>query len=326
MHSFKRKYVDLSDREQRQNNVFYRWAGDLLGGKLVSINVRLVILKAGLHGSITFKELLLYFLPSRLKLNFNRSNLRKTLNDEARNNLRHFIKEEGGLYPFFGHKLFIPDDNFHEIYELLTQVVGSDQYHARDFIKENSVIIDAGANIGVFSVLAANIARSGKVYAFEPVKKAYDLLNKNVDAYKNVVTVNVGLGSAVSKKKIATNDFSLISSTMEDSDSLQIGDGWNNSAEIVEVTTIDKFVEENNLLNVDFIKIDTEGYESKIIEGAKNTINRFSPTIVMSAYHHKEDKIMLPKIVKNINKDYQISLSHRWEDDFVCLAKNRQKK
>jgi len=69
----------------------------------------------------------------------------------------------------------------------------------------------------------------------------------------------------------------------------------------VKVTTIDKFVEANKLPRVDFIKMDVEGHELKILAGARKTIKTFKPSLALSAYHRGDDLIKLPKFLLELN-------------------------
>ena len=74
--------------------------------------------------------------------------------------------------------------------------------------------------------------------------------------------------------------------------------------------TIDKFVEENNIEKIDYIKMDVEGAEKNILEGAIKTIKKFKPSLAIAIYHggklFMEDFYNIPIFIKNvINKDYE---------------------
>ena len=78
----------------------------------------------------------------------------------------------------------------------------------------------------------------------------------------------------------------------------------------VKVTTIDNFVEANKLPRVDFIKMDVEGHELKVLEGAHETIQAFKPSLALSIYHRGDDIIQLPKFLLELNPHYRFYLRH----------------
>ena len=71
----------------------------------------------------------------------------------------------------------------------------------------------------------------------------------------------------------------------------------------------------NKIERVDFIKIDTEGAEKKIIKGAKNTIKKFKPRMVIAADHFPDDKEKIPELVLSIRDDYRFKFINKGEPD-----------
>ena len=65
-------------------------------------------------------------------------------------------------------------------------------------IKNNDVVIDIGAHVGLFSLFVSQFCKDGKIYCFEPVKENYEILLDNIDLnkIKNIISLNL----AVSKK------------------------------------------------------------------------------------------------------------------------------
>jgi len=144
-------------------------------------------------------------------------------------------------------------------------------------IKEHSVFIDVGANFGYYSCMVAkkvSAKKGGKVYSFEANKNAFDLLQKNI-------MINWIDWSAVSLHQVALSN---IEGEMQfknykyrfggsqfytyEEDTQEI-----NTAEIVTVNTkkMDNYFSSG--VKVDFLKIDVEGAEFKVLKGAENTIN-----------------------------------------------------
>ena len=143
------------------------------------------------------------------------------------------------------------------------------------------------------------LAPQGKVYAFEPEPSNFNKLKANLE--RNKVTNVIPLQLAVSE----TEGEMQVSSAAGSSVITQAGTGLS-----VKVTTIDKFVEANKLPRVDFIKMDVEGHELKVLEGADETIKTFKPSLALSAYHRGDDLIKLPKFLLKLNPNYRFYLRH----------------
>lgn len=78
----------------------------------------------------------------------------------------------------------------------------------------------------------------------------------------------------------------------------------------VKVTTIDRFVETNKISRVDFIKMDVEGHELKVLNRAYETIQAFKPSLALSAYHRGDDLIELTNFLLKLNPNYRFYLRH----------------
>lgn len=134
---------------------------------------------------------------------------------------------------------------------------------------DKKVCIDIGASYGWMTIpFSANFE---KVYSFEPYEPVYSCLNlniKNLDI-SNVVTYNYGLGSNNTQAMITSRPITGTNSILS-------GDSDENSIP-VEIRTLDSF----NFSDVDFIKIDVEGYELHVVSGSLNTIERCKPKVIV---------------------------------------------
>ena len=179
---------------------------------------------------------------------------------------------------------------------LLFYIFGLKQYDVKNIfeVKEDATIFDIGAWKGdtayFFSKKCSNKAR---IYAFEPDDYAFQILEKIKEKYKlnNVITKNILLSNA--EKEI---DFI---SMIENTPTIKKN-----------AITIDKFVEENNIEKIDYIKMDVEGAERNILEGSIKTIKKFKPFLAIAIYHggklFMEDFYNIPIFIKNIiNEDYE---------------------
>lgn len=136
------------------------------------------------------------------------------------------------------------------------------------------VVFDIGANIGNHTVYFAKHTEARKIYSFEPFKMNFDRLVENVKSNKiaeKVITYNEAIGEKTGQIVLKSIDEkNLGSATFEYSDDAQ-GE--------IEIVSIDEFVKGNNIKKIDFVKIDTEGFEESVLKGMTDTLVRFTPTI-----------------------------------------------
>ncbi|TRZ83777.1 FkbM family methyltransferase, partial [bacterium] len=95
--------------------------------------------------------------------------------------------------------------NFVASLEEISAVIFKDQYCAQEFLKPESVILDCGANIGLFSLWAYHSSPSSLIYSFEPTKSTFEILEKNIKENKldkNIYPFNVALGDIIQETEI----------------------------------------------------------------------------------------------------------------------------
>lgn len=298
---------------------------------------KLLIIQELLKGKAGFLEVLGNILPDRFGLALGLGDQVRDLDAEIlfqRLFGDRFVNDPLQLLNFRLHYLPRGNLTLRERYLYLfaaiaqiREIVLADQYLAQQFLQENSVVIDAGANIGLFSLWASSLSPQGKVYAFEPSTLTFSLLRKNVLANNlpdRIYPYREGLGERPSSKKLLISGGVLqTDNAMADSSFVEGREGGFVGAEEVEITTIDNLVEQAGLERVNFIKIDTEGYEGRVIQGASKTIKTFSPTIACSAYHLASDKTELPKLVLSINPSYRYRIDKKNEEDLIFWVDKR---
>ncbi len=281
----------------------------ILSGKKWSgpFYARIVSLQGFLSGYFSLKELFYLVLPRGRRTRQLREKFDVYINNRMKAAIHQFLNGDSVIG--FSKEIFASKENLgvFELIDTLRALVIKDEYHARSLLKKDSIVIDAGANIGIFSLFAANITPDGEIYAFEPTKATFDILQKNAASYENIHCFQCGLGDKDAKKRFYIYASQTTGNTFEDSDAIgglaKLEDFA--GSEMAEITTIDNFVLKHKLPHVDFIKIDTEGYEAKILRGAKETIKKWHPILVMSAYHNPKDKEILPSIIDSISPGYK---------------------
>ncbi len=179
--------------------------------------------------------------------------------------------------------------------------------------KLGDIVFDIGAYVGDSALwFAKAVGPQGKVYAFEPEPSNFERLKANLKRNKviNVIPLQLALSENEGEMQIAGGEgCSEITETAGDTS--------------VKVTTADKFMEANKLPRVDFIKMDVEGHELKVLAGAKETIKTFKPSLALSAYHRGDDLINLPKFLLELNPDYKFYLRHctpGWADTVLYVV------
>jgi len=172
-----------------------------------------------------------------------------------------------------------------------------------DLLRPGMKVIDAGANIGVYSLLAAQcIGSEGKIWAFEPSESTYRLFFDNL-ALNNVSTVTanrLALDDARGQLTLRSqNGFGDLYRHLDYSGHANEGD----RVETVEVSTLDEFAAANGIDAIDFFKIDVEGGEYHLLKGSEQLLLR-SPKVV---------------VMVEIEEDWCLRNGHRVEDCFALL-------
>lgn len=242
-----------------------------------AIKIRAVYGKLFITGNLSFKLGAYLLLPSFMRPGIS--------------SVRYF-----GLY---GHPLVAPDgEEGTVLVTLIQQIIGHNQYRV-ELIGKSGVVIDAGANMGIFSIFAAAKHPDATIYAFEPTPSTFATLKENTRYYPNIKIFNCGLGEKEKTSSIVIG---------KHSGANYIGEGGTPVA----IKTIDGFG-----LPVSFIKMDTEGYEANILRGAAATIKKHRPIMVMSAYHKPGDETELPALIQSMTP-YHCELRNDCEKDLVC--------
>ena len=150
------------------------------------------------------------------------------------------------------------------------------------------VVIDVGSNIGLHIVAWAEAVPALTGYAFEPVASNRKLLEANLRQHELLGRVHVeasALGLATGSVVLHETDDAAYSSVLET--------GQRNivASYDVPVTTVDDYITANAIERLDMLKIDVEGYEDAVLEGAQRTIGAHRPHLFVeiSAENHNAD-------------------------------------
>lgn len=151
------------------------------------------------------------------------------------------------------------------------------------YVNKDSIVIEGGCHIGTHSIKLSKLSK--ELICFEPLKQSNDLLTTNLllNDCNNVTVHNAGISDTISKTIFAWVPFGNVgASGLHDNPMGIIGDGKLGSDESYEVDL--KPIDCLGLEQLDFIKLDVEGYETKAINGGMNTITKCRPVIVLESW------------------------------------------
>jgi methyltransferase, FkbM family len=171
----------------------------------------------------------------------------------------------------------------------------------RSLAKSSNVIIDIGANTGLFSILSSKANPGSKIYSIEPYLTNYNRLVKNIQLnnFQNIEPLNIALGEKVGSVNFSIPESGTISdvSSVNGEFSKHIYPNLKWKEIVVPLSTLDqlalKIGEKINL-----IKCDVETYEMNVFKGALNTLKNDKPTILFESFLDEERKIFFNNILQ----------------------------
>jgi FkbM family methyltransferase len=193
----------------------------------------------------------------------------------------------------------------------------------RSLAHPGDTVFDIGANIGAHTLpLAKAVGASGRVFAFEATDFAFHKLEKNL-------SLNAELQSRVIATQVVLVDKPGLTAHPDIYSSwpLQPGPdahpkhlGRRQTTLGAQVSTLDEVARDLNITKVELIKLDVDGHEYPVLKGARETISKFLPTIVMelSPYVHAEEGNSFDAFLELL-KDWNYSLKALGADKPVPL-------
>lgn len=157
----------------------------------------------------------------------------------------------------------------------------------------SSVVLDIGAYVGFFSIIAGLANRSARVYAFEALEPIHQRLVENVRRNKleNVECISSAVGDAPGSAQFFYSGAAFRDGLPTSSSLSQ--HFMANAPELVGVevplVSIDGFVQARSVDRVDLVKIDTETTEPAVLKGMRGVLSRDRPTIVCEILHGRVD-------------------------------------
>lgn len=168
----------------------------------------------------------------------------------------------------------------------------------RKIVREGDVVLDIGANVGLHTAFLSDLVGDGRVIAFEPVAEMADKLSANCAFNRagNVTLCACALGEEAGEAEIQVN---LGDPGMEGTNSMissvhvaRRPDHYEKRT--IPVKRLDDIASEFEIgTRIDFIKIDTEGFEPMVIKGGLETIRRTRPAMLVEAHSNRLKEVGL---------------------------------
>jgi len=188
---------------------------------------------------------------------------------------RLLIPEEKQLVYVNGYKMFTHVEEHRDIDGIGQQLLFQSSYEKyttilfKELVAEGMNVIDIGANIGYYTLLAAKlVGERGKVFAFEPEPRNYALLLRNVEVngYKNIIPLQKAVSSKSGKAKL------FLDKVESGAHSIYKVRKNNTEAIMVDAVSLDGFFE-GKKCPIDIVKVDVEGAEMTILLGMTKIVN-----------------------------------------------------
>lgn len=185
-----------------------------------------------------------------------------------RTGIGSFIKFDAGGYLLF----LFPTAITHNIYLNPKEY----RYEMLPYLNSGDVVVDVGANIGSTAIPSAKkVGDAGKVFAFELNPQIFLYLERNIklNQLNNISAFNCGIGNKTGSCK-TTNLENDVLNRIDD----------NSKGETVKIAPLDSFLGEVDIIHL--LKIDTEGFELNVLQGAQETLKKTLCINIELSEHH----------------------------------------
>lgn len=154
-----------------------------------------------------------------------------------------------------------------------------------------STVIDVGANNGGFAGLINKILPDVSIYSFEPLKDCFNELKINTSNIKNIKYFNYALGSEESEQIMNHNEFAPSSSLLNINEAHTSAFPFTAKTvpEKIIIKRLDSFLDEIQIRRKVLLKIDVQGYEINVLDGAPEFLKSTDLIIVETSFFQLYD-------------------------------------
>jgi len=241
-----------------------------------------------------------------------RQHVRRALNNPF-GYIRYFLARMGALgsadatiTTFWGERMTVPLSDGDATGPFFFGILAGPEYKLiRYLIRElpsDAVFYDVGANHGFYTLLARQLAPVGEVHAFEPLPNTFSYLSRNAKSGEHVFLND----AAVAERAGEATMFDMTSAGHSGGSTIEnaVGERMTQATRsLVKTITIDEYAKNHTPPTI--MKLDVEGGEYRVLEGARRTIEKHSPIIAMEVWGGtKGEKFSIGALEKLVELGY----------------------
>jgi FkbM family methyltransferase len=190
--------------------------------------------------------------------------------------------------------------------------------------KEGDVVIDIGAHIGRYTIIASKrVGANGKVVAIEANPSNFEMLNRNIklNQLTNVISLNNAVYSKETKIKLYLPGEELGHTTYN----TVMSDRARTEDKFVEVSanTLDYLLQLNEITDVNWVKIDVEGAEFEVLKGASNVLSKSKDIALLIEVHGKDTYEPIIESLRSYNFKIDFEKTYENGEKHIIALKDR---
>ncbi|MFA6554503.1 MAG: FkbM family methyltransferase [Candidatus Paceibacterota bacterium] len=164
-------------------------------------------------------------------------------------------------------------------------IMTSDFIEQKKLLRDTNtkIIFDVGANVGQTTQKYRKLFPKSKIFGFEPFKDVFKIYSNNTDGDKMTLRNNIALSNHTGTASFYSNECHYTNSLLPFDDKYSGKENLKSKSQIQIITnTLDNFCDKNNLNHINILKIDVQGGEMLVLEGAKEMLSKKAIDLIYS--------------------------------------------